>query len=90
MPEEGIKFSNGLWVKQGETVGIPALSIHRDNELSGPGSDVFDGFRFSKLYQELLRTQDGKEIKAIGGVGKLAAVTTTNEHLVFGHGPHAW
>lgn len=89
MPKEGYTFSNGLHINEGELVGIPSLNVHYD-DCSGDKAK-FNGFRFSRPYQEL-SAQESSAIDqaALGGVGKLAAVMTGDQFLSFGHGKHAW
>lgn len=99
MPKEGYTYSNGLHLNHGDLVGVPTLSIHHDDETTVVTNAMeklvdFEGFRFSRPYQELSAAskEQGEQgdISAIGGVGKLAAVTTADQYLAFGHGKHAW
>ena len=84
MKKGGHRFSNGLWIREGEVVGIAAEAIQRQKRIEDTGSDDFDGFRFSRPYHEL----DPTTIS--GAIGQNSAVTTANEYLAFGHGKHAW
>ena len=90
--KEGYTFSNGLHLKQGVLVGTPSSCIHRSSNSTKSGADAhgFDGFRFSRPYHELITNTPAADISAISGVGKHAAVTTSDQYLVFGHGKHAW
>lgn len=88
VPKEGHTFSNGLHLRQGTSVCLPSACVHR-SEGQAYGED-FDGFRYSPPFHQLLaETGDAEKISAIGGVGKLAAVTTSNNYLAFAHGTHA-
>ncbi|KAF8432587.1 cytochrome P450, partial [Terfezia claveryi] len=88
MPKEGYTYANGLHVNHGELVGVPTLSVHIDDDNTGKQALDFIGFRYSRPYQELAG-QAATDISATGGIGKLAAVTTADEYLPFGHGKHA-
>lgn len=90
--KEGYTYSNGLHLKQEAFVGVPALCIHTDQDSIKAGTDAteFDGFRFSRPYQELVVNAPATDISATSGVGKHAAVTTNDQYLAFGHGKHAW
>ena len=89
IPKEGYTYANGLHVKHGELVGVPTLSMHTDDDATGEQALEFIGFRYSRPYQEL-SAQAVTDISATGGVGRLAAVTTADQYLAFGHGKHAW
>lgn len=87
--KEGHTFSNGLYVPHGAALCLPSSCVHRSEDI-GYGEN-FDGFRYSAPFQQLLaETGDASKISAIGGVGKLAAVTTSENYLSFAHGTHAW
>ena len=89
MAKEGYTFSNGLHIKHGELVGVPAISIHTTDESSGDNPMEFQGFRFSKPYHVLLDEGASASDITFGGT-RLSAVTTTDRFLTFGHGKHAW
>jgi len=89
--KEGYTYSNGLHLKQGAYVGVPALCIHIDQDSTKAGADAteFNGFRFSRPYQELVANASTEEISAISGIGKYSAVMNSDQFLAFGHGKHA-
>ena len=88
IPREGYTYSNGLHLKQGAVVGVPSLCINRDQDGLNAGENAaeFDGFRFSRPYQELPK----EAISAVSGIGKHSAITTSEQYLTFGHGKRAW
>ncbi|KAF8428991.1 cytochrome P450 [Tirmania nivea] len=88
MPKEGHTYSNGLHVNHGQLIGVPTLSMHNDDDSTGQQALDFIGFRYSRPYQEL-SAEAAADTSATGGVGKLAAVTTADHYLSFGHGKHA-
>ncbi|KAL3474768.1 cytochrome P450 [Aspergillus californicus] len=82
-------FSNGLKVPQGASLAwplwglynsssTPVLSPSYNEEAGNPGPEVFDWFRFSKLRG---RYNPGGQ--------KHSAVSTGEDSLNFGHGPHS-
>jgi len=71
-------FSDGTHLPAGAWMAAPAAAIQQSNFIPNP--TVFDGFRWERM---------GAENKAPGKAGKYAAVTTSFEHLVWGHGKFA-
>ena len=71
-------FSNGVTIPAGTLVSIPASAAHMD-ERNFSNADKFDGFRFAKLRESKGDT-----------TSRYQAVSTSNEHLPFGLGRHAW
>ena len=74
-----LKLSNGMTIPTNTFIALPAGAIHRD-ENSYPNPDEFDGFRFAKLREDERNTM----------TNRYQAVSTSNEHLPFGLGRHAW
>ena len=71
------RFSNGTVIPEGTMVGVPAGAIYMDDSIY-ERADEFDGFRFSRLRDE------------VGDLPKFRSVDANNEYLHFGSGPHAW
>lgn len=69
-----VPLSNGLVLKKGERLNV--LTLHRSPELY-PSPDSYDPFRFYNM-----RKQPGNENSA-------QLVSTSVEHMGFGHGQHA-
>ncbi|KAI0267017.1 cytochrome P450 [Gloeopeniophorella convolvens] len=71
-------FSNGLTIPAGVNVAVAVQATHEDQETYAKPKD-FDGFRFAKL----------REVDHDATMGKYQTVSTSPEHLPFGHGRHA-
>jgi len=71
-------FSDGTHLPIGTWVVAPAAAIHQSASIPNP--TVFDGFRWDRM---------GAEDEASGKASKHAAVATSFENLIFGHGKHA-
>ncbi len=74
-----LTLSNGMTIPVGTLVAIPSSSTHRD-EITYPNPNEFDGFRFAKL----------RESEGDTTTSRCQAVSTSNEHVAFGVGRHAW
>ena len=72
-------FSNGMTIPAGTLISLPLRAVHTDAETY-PNPEEFDGFRSLKL-----REREGDTAAA-----KYQVVSTSNEHLAFGVGRHAW
>jgi cytochrome P450 len=72
-------FSNGMTIRAGTLVALPASAAHRDERIY-PNPDEFDGFRFAKL-----RKSEGSN-----STGRYQAISTSSEQLAFGLGRHTW
>jgi len=86
--KEGYTYSNGTHLKRGMLIGVPSLSIHRDQDgmKAGANADEFIGFRFSRPYQELLENASAEDISATSRVGKFSATTLSDQFVPFGGG----
>jgi len=71
-------FSDGTHLPAGAWMGAPAAEIQKSNFIPNP--TVFDGFRWERM---------GVENQISGKSGKYSAVTTSFDHLVWGHGKYA-
>ena len=69
-------FSDGTTVPKGSFVLVPMLAMYSDNDIF-PNAETFDAFRFSKI-----RDQPGQE-------NRHQFVTTSPQHINFGHGKNA-
>jgi cytochrome P450 len=68
-------LKDGTVIPKGASFGIPVTTM--TNEKVYPNAEKFDGHRFYNL-----RQQPGSE-------SKHQFVTTSNDHISFGHGKHA-
>ncbi|KAJ7930490.1 cytochrome P450 [Mycena leptocephala] len=91
--KDGFTFSDGTTIPHGALLGVPNTAVHRDHSLH-PNADTFDGFRFSRMREDAARAEsnaiavDSAE-KATPGLFQQHMVSTSPDHLVFGHGRHA-
>ncbi|KAJ7506206.1 cytochrome P450 [Mycena galericulata] len=83
LPKEGFTFSDGLKIPHGAFLSVPSNPVHRD-PANYDRADVFDGFRFSRVREDNKGQGD-----ADGGIFTRYMVTTSVDHLVFGHGRHS-
>ncbi|KAJ7455001.1 cytochrome P450 [Mycena galericulata] len=78
---DGFKFSDGVLIPYGSFLTVSARPVHYDPAVY-ENADVFDGFRFSKLREEMVLETEER-------VFNRQVVSTGIDHLVFGHGKHA-
>ncbi|KAK8013412.1 hypothetical protein PG991_009005 [Apiospora marii] len=76
MDPKGLKLSTGHTIPYGETVSGPNHAVNF-NPVTYPNPHEFDGFRFSRL----------REIP--GNETKYQLISTSTEHINFGHGINA-
>lgn len=76
---KGVTMDGGLHLPQGTRVGTSTYSIHHD-ESNYSNANTYDALRFSRQREESTNVLEGKN---------LAAVTTSDTFLSFGHGRHA-
>ncbi|KAB2576303.1 Cytochrome p450 [Lasiodiplodia theobromae] len=72
-----VKLSDGTIIPKGATTAVPTLHMLDDESRWGARPTEFDGHRFLRM-----REQPGNE-------NRWQFVTTSAEHLGFGHGKHA-
>ncbi|CAK5271097.1 unnamed protein product [Mycena citricolor] len=80
---DGFMFSDGVKVPRGSFIYVSARPVHYDPNLH-KDPEVFNGFRYSQLREEKADHHTVEE-----GIFNSHMVTTSMEHLVFGHGKHA-
>lgn len=81
--EDGVETPSGVLVPKGYQVGIPAYSIHFDEDIWGPDAGVFRPFRFSDKRKDARATQDHLQR------ARQAWATTSSEYLSFGAGKNS-
>ncbi|CAK5271274.1 unnamed protein product [Mycena citricolor] len=81
--KDGFTFSDGINVPRGSFIYVSAKPIHYDANLH-ENPRVFNGFRYSQLRDEKADKHTVEE-----GIFNSHMITTSMEHLTFGHGKHA-
>ncbi|KAF7355966.1 hypothetical protein MVEN_00926000 [Mycena venus] len=77
----GFRFSDGTVVPCGSTLQIASRAEHfSPSNYENP--DVFDGFRFSRMRED-------RQLRASAGVFNKHMISTSANHLAFGHKLHA-
>ena len=82
----------GWTLPQGAFVTVNLQGTHHDEELYA-GAEGYEPWRFSKVREawEKLSENEKKEKEEEGAKARgLGMVTTSDKHLAFGHGRHAW
>lgn len=88
---EGIVTPNGVHMKYGTLLSSPWTPIAHDDDFHAGEAKTFDAFRYSRPREEYEAMTP--EEKASADALKLkqnGLVTTSDRHLPFGHGRHAW
>ena len=88
--KEGLTTPEGIHLKYGTIVSCPWMPIAMDDELHGDAA-TFDAFRYSRAREEYdsMSSQEKENVDALK-LKQTGLVTTSNQHLPFGHGRHAW
>lgn len=89
--KDGIVTPEGVHVKCGTLLSCPWTGFALDSELHGEDADKFDAFRYSRpieAYEAM--TPEEKEKTDMLKLKQSGIVTTSINHLPFGHGRHAW
>jgi cytochrome P450 len=89
--KEGITNTTEGWkVPYGGFLMLNLAGVHHDPDLYANPNE-YDPWRYSRVrerYEGL--PQDEKDFEQANKVNKLGMVTTSDSHLAFGHGRHAW
>ncbi len=89
--KEGITNTTEGWhAPYGSFLMLNLGGIHHDPDLyENPNS--YDAFRYSRVREEFEgRPAEQKSAEEVIAVKRLGMVTTSDTHLAFGHGRHAW
>jgi cytochrome P450 len=88
---EGIIIPNGTHVAQGHRISTPGWAMHHDNALY-EDSRKFDALRFSAPREKFegWAKSENPDHTEILKYKNLSMITTSDQHLVFSHGKHAW
>lgn len=90
MVKEGITTPGGVHLAYGTIIGTPWWNSAYDDELH-KSPEVYDAFRYSRereRFEALSPEEKAKENSLRAKQSGL--VTTSDRHLPFGHGRHAW
>ncbi len=89
--KDGITHKGEGWhAPQGAMLMLNLGGLHHDPDIYDNPED-FDAFRFARAREEYeARPQDQKDPDEGLRIKKLGMVTTSDHHLAFGHGRHAW
>lgn len=81
--KDGVKTPSGVHVPMGHQLGIPAYSIHHDEEIWGSDAGEFKPFRFSEKRKDV--AENGGHLQR----ARQAWATTSPEYLSFGAGKNS-
>jgi cytochrome P450 len=89
--KEGVTLPEGVHVKYGTMLSCPWTPIAMDPELHTGDPEAFDAFRYSRPKEEYdaLSVEEKAKVDALK-LKQSGLVTTSMQHLPFGHGRHAW
>ncbi|KAM0261337.1 hypothetical protein ACHAPA_009810 [Fusarium lateritium] len=89
--EEGIKNPTESWhIPRGTIVTLSMHGIQHDQDLHGD-PEVYDAFRYSRVREEYeARPDEAKSPEEAAKMNRLGMVATSDQHLAFGYGRHAW
>lgn len=88
--KEGVTTPEGIHLKYGTIMTCPWTPIAMDDELHEDAA-TFDAFRYSRAREEYdsMSVEERENVDALK-LKQTGLVTTSNQHLPFGHGRHAW
>jgi cytochrome P450 len=93
---DGIQLPNGSYAARGTLLTVGAWSVQNDNDLYDDPS-VYDPLRYSTLREELIEHEEARsavqekmEASDVLKHKNLSMIATSDRHLVFGYGKHAW
>ena len=81
-------FSDGTTIPRGSTISVSAHNVHYNDKVYKDPLK-FDGFRFFKMMMN--KEEEEEEEKGGGGSAKkkkIGMVSSSQDHLSFGHGRH--
>jgi cytochrome P450 len=91
--KDGIVTPDGLRVPYGATLSFPWMPVALDKDIHKEDAATFDAFRYSRAREayEMMTTEEKEKKKEdVLKLKQMAMVTTSDQHLPFGHGRHAW
>lgn len=88
--KEGITTPEGVYLKCGTLLSCPWTPVALDDDIHDAAAD-FDAFRYSRAREEFdAMAPEEKEKADRLRLKQSGLVTTSERHLPFGHGRHAW
>jgi cytochrome P450 len=82
--------TEGWTAPYGAFLSLSLAGVQHDKDIY-ENPNEYDAFRFSRVRMEYLdRPAEEKDPEEALRVAKLGMVTTSDSHLAFGHGRHAW
>jgi hypothetical protein len=89
--KDGIMTPEGVHLKYGTLLTFPWWPVALDEELHEDDASEFDAFRYSRAKEEYdAMTPEEKDKANALKLRQSGMVTTSDRHLPFGHGRHAW
>jgi cytochrome P450 len=89
--KEGIVTPEGVHVKYGAILSCPWTPVALDEDIHEKDAAVFDAFRYSRAKEayDAMSSEEKDKVDALK-LKQTGMVTTSDRHLPFGHGRHAW
>jgi len=88
--KEGVTTPEGVHINYGAILTCPWTPVALDNEIHGEAAKEFDAFRYSRSREEYdAMSAEQKEKADKLKLKQTGLVTTSHQHLPFGHGRHA-
>jgi len=88
--KEGITTPEGVHVKYGTMLSCPWAPLALDDDIHDNPTE-FDAFRYSRAREEYdsMKPEEKEKVDTLK-LKQTGLVTTSDRHLAFGHGRHAW
>lgn len=91
MAKEGIVTPEGVHLEYGTLITCPWAPVAVDEEIHDKNATEFDAFRYSRAKEayDAMSLDERHKANALA-LRQTGMVTTSDRHLAFGHGRHAW
>ena len=87
----GITTPEGVLLEYGTLITCPWAPVAFDEDIHDKDALEFDSFRYSRAKEAYDAMSPDEKHKANAlALKQTAMVTTSDRHLAFGHGRHAW
>lgn len=89
--KEGITTPEGAHLNYGTLITCPWTPIALDDDIHDKNATKFDAFRYSRAREayDAMTPEEKNKANALE-LKQTGMVTTSDRHLAFGHGRHAW